>query len=101
MKVLVMTTWENPKDDEGLKKYYENLEKHREYRTERRKKHNVKSSNWSDGTGKMYVLDEYESYEAFVKFMDDEELQKNMIHFCRLVKNVKVKLLRESISAPP
>ena len=101
MKVLVVTTWENPKCDEGLKKYYENLEKYREYRTERRKKHNVKSSAWGDGTGKMYVLDEYESYEAYAKFVDDEEFQKDFINLCRLVNNVEVKLLRGSISVPP
>jgi len=101
MKVLVMTTWDNPKSEEGLKKYYENLEKYGEYRAERRKKYKVKSSNWGEGTGKMYVLDEYESYEAYAKFMDDEELQKNIINFCRLVNNVEVKVLRESLSVPP
>lgn len=101
MKVLVMTTWENPKCDEGLKKYYEYNEKHREYRTERWEKYNVKSSGWSDGTGKMYHLEEFESYEAYAKFADDEEYQKIFIHFCRLVNNPKVKVLRGSISAPP
>jgi len=101
MKVLGLMTWENPKCEEGLKKYYENLEKYREYRTERREKYNVKSSGWSDGSGKMYNLMEFESYEDFAKFMDDEEYQKNFIHFCRLVNNVKVKILREAISAPP
>ena len=101
MKVLVMTTWENPKDDEGLKKYYDNLEKYGEYRTERRKKFNVKQSAWSDGSGKMYNLDMFESLESYAKYADDEELQKIMIHFCRLVNNVKIKVLRETISAPP
>jgi hypothetical protein len=101
MKVLGLITWENPKSDEGLKKYYENLEKYREYRTERREKYNVKSSGWSDGTGKMYNLDEFESLEAYAKFWDDEEFQKNFVHFCRLVNNVKVEVLREGISVPP
>ena len=101
MKVLVMTTWENPKCDEGLKKYYEYLEKNEQYWTERRKKYNVKFSGWSDGTGKLYNLDEFESYEAYAKFQDDEELQKQFIHLCRLVNNAKVKVLRESMSVPP
>jgi len=61
----------------------------------------VKSSGWSDGTGKMYNLMEFESYDAYAKFMDDEEYQKSFIHFCRLVNNIKMKVLRESISAPP
>jgi DNA-binding PadR family transcriptional regulator len=101
MKVLVFATWENPKSDEGLKKYYEHGEKHRKYLTERREKYNVKSNSWSDGTGKMYWLQEFESYEDYAKFMDDEELQKIMIHGWRNVKNGKMKVLRESISAPP
>lgn len=100
-KILTLTTWENPKCDEGLKKYYEWGEKNRPYWAERKKKYNVKTSGWGDGTGKMYNLDEFESYEAYAKFMDDEELQKSFIHLCRLVNNAKVKVLRESISAPP
>jgi hypothetical protein len=49
----------------------------------------------------MYWLQEFESYEDYAKFMDDEELQKIMIHGWRNVKNGKMKVLRESISAPP
>ncbi len=49
----------------------------------------------------MYNMAEFESYEDYAKFMDDEEYQKNIIHFCRLVNNVKMKVLRGSISAPP
>ena len=101
MKVLLLTTWENPKCDESLKKYYDNIEKHREYRTERIKKFNVKQSGWSDGSGVMYHLREFESYEDYAKYMDDEEFQRNFVHFCRLVNNVKMKVLREAISAPP
>ena len=94
-------TWDNPKSDEGLKKYYEYMDKNRPQMTERRKKHNVKTSAWSDGTGKMYNLDEYESYEAYAKFWDDEETQKRLINFCRHVKNAERKVLRETISTPP
>ena len=101
MKVLVLTTWENPKSDEGLKKFYEYQNKHSQYVTERREKYNVKSSNWSDGTGKLYNLREFESYDAYSKFFDDEEFQKRRIHFFRLVNNAKTKVLNESIRAPP
>ena len=101
MKVLVITAWENPKSDEGLKKYYEYQEKHSPYRSERQKKYNVKSSAWSDGTGKMYHLDEFENHEAFAKFNEDEEYQKMFVHFCRLVNNANVKVLRETIWTPP
>jgi hypothetical protein len=77
------------------------MEKHREYWTKRDDEHNVKRSGWSDGTGKLYYLREFESYEVYAKYMDDEEFQKTFIHFFRLVNNGKIKVLRASISAPP
>ena len=101
MKVLVLSTWENPKSDEDLQKYYDYGNETREYRHARLKEFNVKYSGWSDGTGKMYYLMEFESYDAYAKFMDDEEYQKMMVHAWRNVKNGKVKILREQISAPP
>jgi uncharacterized protein (DUF1330 family) len=87
--------------DEDLKKYYDYNDKTREYRRERAKKFNVITSGWSDGTGKMYMLQEFESFEAYAKFMDDEEYQRMMVHAWRNVKNGKVKVLRKQISAPP
>ncbi len=101
MKVLVLTTWENPKSDEDLKNYYDYMNKHRQYWTERNEKYNVKVSGWADGTGKVYNLREFESYEDYAKFNDDEKFQKTGIHFFRLVNNAKTKVLRESIMAPP
>ena len=101
MKVLVLTTWENPKSDEGLKKYYEYLYEHSQYWAERGEKYNVKTSNWSNGTGKVYQLNEFENNEVFAKFYDDEKYQKTGIHLFRLVNNAKMKVLREAIMAPP
>lgn len=91
MKVLVMTTWENPKSDEGLKKW---KEFNREYWYERNKKFNVVTSGWTDGTGKWYHLMEFESYDAFGKYMDDDELQRYWEQNCRLINNVELKILR-------
>jgi len=98
VKVLELVTWEDPKSDEGLKKYHEFNEKVTEYWDERLKKHNVKRSVWSDGTGKIYGLYEFESYEAYAKFEDDEETQKIISGHFRLVNNGKRKVLREVIS---
>ena len=100
MKVLVLTTWENPKSDEGLKKYWDFMEKHRKYMTERINKYNVKRSGWADGTGKVYNLREFESYDAYAKFFDDEESHRIWINFSRLVNNLKIKVLRESFKSP-
>ena len=94
MKVLVLTTWENPKSDEGRKKWHE-LD--RKYFYERIEKYNVKTSEWSQGTGKMYYMMEFESYDAYAKFMDDEELQRYWTRACRLINNVELKVLREAL----
>ena len=93
MKVLLLTTYENPKSDEGLKK---RNEFDGSYFFERRKKYNVKNSFWTDGTGKMYMLDEFESYGDYAKFMDDEELHRKIVQWCRVVNNVKIRVLRKS-----
>ena len=101
MKILVVVSWENPKSDEGLKEYYEYNAKHSEVRDKRHEKYNVRVSGWGDGTGKMYWLREFENYQDYANYMDDEEHQKMMIHFFRIVKNGKIKVLREGITAPP
>jgi hypothetical protein len=101
MKVLVVASWENPKSDEGLKEYYEYNSKYNEYNEKRYEKYNVRVTNWGDGTGKMYYLQEFQNYEDYANYMDDEEYQKMMIHFFRIVKNGKTKVLREGVVAPP
>ena len=101
MKVLILTSWENVKSEEGLKKYYKWQDENRPYWIERRKKYNVRTQGWGDGTGLMYMTDELDSFEDYAKFQDDEEFQKSFIDFCRLVKNAKVKVLRGGIQAPP
>lgn len=101
MKVLLLITWENPKSDEDLKKYYDNLQEFSDYRSEKFEEYNANSSSWADGTGKMYVLTEFESFEDYAKYMEDVELQKNWINFSRLVNNVEMKVLREGLMVPP
>jgi len=101
MKVLLLTTWENPKSVEGLKMYYTSVEKEFPRMLERQKKFNVKYSGWSDGTGKMYMLEEFDSYETFAKYMDDEEFQKDFVRICRRINNVKRQVLTEAMEVPP
>jgi hypothetical protein len=101
MKVLVLTTWENVKSEEGLKRYYGWQEKNRDNWMKKREKLNVKHQGWSDGTGKMYMMDEFDSWDSYAKFQNDEELQKSFVTFCRTVKNAKVKVLRGSLQVPP
>jgi hypothetical protein len=92
VRVLLLTTWEVPKSEEDLKKW---REFNRQYFYERNEKYNVKASGWTDGTGKDYYMMEFESYDAYAKYMDDEELQRYFVQHCRLLNNVKMKTLRE------
>jgi hypothetical protein len=47
------------------------------------------------------MLEEFENYEAFAKYMDDEEFHKDFVRFCRNMNNVKQTVLTETISVPP
>ena len=96
MKVLQLWTWENPKPDEGRKKWHEYL-RAQQYFRERIEKHNVKTSEWTKGTGKIYYLMEFESYDAYAKFSDDEGIQRHYAHVSRLVNNLDMNVLREVI----
>jgi len=101
MRVLRLLSWENVKCVEGLKEYYEYIGKFAPYLANRRKMYNVKATSWGDGTGKMLMIEEFDSFDALAKYEDDEEYQKGIINFCRLVNNAKTWVLRESISVPP
>jgi len=94
MKVLVLMTYEVPKSDEGRKAW---REVDMQYYYDRIEKHNVKTSSWTEGTGKIYYMMEFESYDAYGKFMDDEELHRDFSRRCRLINNVKLRVLRETL----
>ena len=103
MKVLVIWEWENFKDEEKLKKYYEFNTK--TFQPFLQKKHEgVKRKSlggWVEQPGCVVDMTEYESMEEFSKIWSDEEVQRELINFGRLVKNLKMRILRPSIMAPP
>ena len=89
-----MWTWESPKSDEGLKRW---REYDKQYFRDRIEKHNVKTSEWTKGTGKYYYMMEFESFDAFAKFSDDEGIQRHYVNVSRLVNNFEMNVLREEI----
>ena len=100
MKVLVIQEWDNVKDEAGLKKYYEYVETYQPY-LQKSGEGIAKRSGWSDGTGHVVSITEFESAEAFAKLWSDEEYQRRLIRFCRLVNSPSLRILRPSISEPP
>ena len=92
MKVLLLSTWDIPKSDEGQKKWQE-FDRSIWYK--RLEKYKVKASSWIDGSGDYVYLMEFESFEHYAKFMDDKELQNYIVEHCRIIENVKMRVLRE------
>jgi hypothetical protein len=71
------------------------------YWDERLKEFDVRRTVWTDGTGKIFSLYEYASYQTYAQFHDDEETQRIISGHFRLVNNGKRKLLRQYKYAIP
>jgi len=95
--------WDNFKDKEKLKEYYDFNAKMRTQAQveELDKKYNRTRQGYSDGSGHMIGIHTYKDAEDFAKFWNDEEEHKLFVKFCRNVKNMKVTILRPSIQVPP
>ena len=94
MKTLVIMEWDNFKDEDRLKKYFDYIGTYPfRARREALEVKMVYSGGWSDGTGHMVLIEEYESMEEFSKLWSDEEHQRKMIKLGRLVKNLDIRIL--------
>ena len=103
MKVLMSVMWTNPKEPERNKKRYEyQAENNRPY-YDKRVKEGVKwkISGWSDGSGLMLGLHEFDTLEDFNKVWGDEEFQINMARWSYFVDNCKIKVWRPPNQLPP
>jgi hypothetical protein len=61
----------------------------------------VKATGWTDGTGTMYGLWEFENMVDLAKLWDDEEFQLLGVRRNELVEKFKMKLCRPGITIPP
>jgi hypothetical protein len=100
MKVLVMWEWDNSKDVERLKKYYEYAQTYVEY-VSGVDKGICKRSTWVDGTGHHFQTLEFESMEDYTKVWSDDEYFSRFVRFCRLVDNARTHVLRPAVGVPP
>ena len=97
---LVIREWDNPKDIERLKKYYE-YEALGKLFERMQKEGLVKTSLWTKGVGHMVLLEEYGSLEDFAKAWNDKEYKEVWTRECRLVDNATCNVYRTSMSVPP
>ena len=94
MKTLVIMEWDNFKDEDKLKKYFDYIGTYPfRARREALEVKRVYSGGWSDGTGHMVLIEEYESMEEFSRLWSDEEHQRKLIRLGRLVKNLSIRIL--------
>jgi hypothetical protein len=60
----------------------------------------VEPSVWFDNTGHVVEWHKYETMENFCKFWNDERAQQNWARYAYLVDNMKIRLLRPSVTIP-
>ncbi len=87
--------WDNTKDEGRIKKYYHFNLKRSKYIMGKIEEGIVKNvQGWSDGTGHIEHLIEFEDAEAFAKFWSDEEWHLLQIEFFPLIENLKIRVMR-------
>ena len=92
----------NAKDEDKRQRYRKwVVEEWQPYNTEMQEKGLVKSTGWTDGTGTMYGLMEFEDMDALAKLWNDEKFHGLTIRRNELVEKLKVKLCRPGMVIPP
>ena len=77
------------------------VEEWQPYWTEVIEKGFFKHTGWTDGTGTMYGLTEFEDMEALGKLWNDEKFQRLTIRRNELVDKLEFKLCRPGLIIPP
>jgi hypothetical protein len=96
MKICTITEWDNFKDTEKIKAYYEFVKKNTPFLEKLDKELGSLRSSWADGTGHVVSIVEYPSVEAYAKVLNNEEYQKLMVNLARRIQNVSIRVLRPS-----
>ncbi len=102
MVVYLFSIQVNAKDEDKRQRYRKwVVEEWQPYITEQQEKGVVKGTGWTDGTGTMYGLMEFEDMEALAKLWNDEKFHHHTIRRNELVDSLTVKLCRPGIIVPP
>ena len=98
MTVLLLAEWDNPKDETRLKKVNEWESTFMQRKIEEGIVKKV--SQWTDGSGHIYWIAEFDDIDAYAKVWGEEEFHVKMIRWNRLVDNMSIRLLRPTMSVP-
>lgn len=102
MPVILHFEWDNPKELKRLKRYYEYAPTNEAVWKKKLDAGLVKKTgSWSDGTGHIIALIEFEDMVAFAKVWNDEEIIEDRVKFCRLVDNPMYRILIPVVPLPP
>ena len=102
MVVYLFMTQENAKNEAKRQKYRKWIvEEFQPYVTELLEKGFFKTTGWTDGTGTMYGLWEFEDMDALAKLWNDENFHRHTIRRNELVDKLKIKLCRPGMIIPP
>ncbi len=102
MKVLMSIMWTNPKEPERNKKRNEFAAENFGPYYDKKVKEGVKwkYSGWSDGSGLMLGLHEFDTLEDINKVWGDEEFQIINARWSYFVDNCKIKIWRPPNQLP-
>ena len=101
METCVMFEWDTPKDEKRWKGYWDHSQKSLPYMEKMKKEGIIKDySFWSDNTGHVVFLMFFEDEDKFASFWGDEQYHKLASAAVDYYDNVKVRLMRPSMTDP-
>jgi len=101
LKLLEIWEWGNFKDETRLKARYRYNETYMPYMKKAAQEYNIKMSGWTDGSGHMVYLVEYESAEDHARAWSDDEFYGKYVRFCRLIRNHSRRIFRPPLRVQP
>jgi len=101
MSAIMLMEWDNAKD-ERLKKYYERIPENQAFWQKKIEESVVKrTSSWSNGTGHVVGIIEFENMDGLSKLLSDQEYMEFTVKFFRNVDNGSIRILPQSPHVPP
>ena len=102
MVVYLFSEQVNARDEAKRQRYRKwVVEEWQPYVTVAQEKGLFKATGWTDGTGTMYGLTEFEDMGALGKGWNDEKFQRLTIRRNELVDKLTIKLCRPGLIIPP
>ena len=103
MPVVYLMEWDIPKDEERSekrRKWFREVMMPNWEKIVEEKGIKFKGGSWSDNTGHTIWWNRFETMEDFAKAWDDERWQQMSARWAYFVDNLRIRLLRPSVTIP-